>query len=40
MQDPIQGFYEYRRTNYPISPINAAASLNVNKKEAIPLRWL
>lgn len=39
MQDPIQSFYEYRRVGYPEFPINEATSLNVNKKDAIPVRW-
>ncbi|MCA5003717.1 SusD/RagB family nutrient-binding outer membrane lipoprotein [Sphingobacterium bovistauri] len=40
MQDPTQSYYEYRRTGYPIFPISSSTSLNVNKKEAIPMRWL
>lgn len=40
MQDPIQAYYEYRRTGYPVFPIDPVTSLNVNKKDAIPLRWL
>jgi len=40
MQDPIQCYYEYRRTNYPDFPINPATSLNENKKTALPMRWL
>lgn len=40
MQDPIQAYYEYRRTNYPIFPNDPATSLNINKKDAIPVRWL
>lgn len=40
MQDPIQTYYEYRRTGYPEFPINPATSLNENKKDAIPVRWL
>lgn len=40
MQDPVQAYYEYRRTGYPIFPIDPVTSLNVNKKDAIPVRWL
>lgn len=40
MQDPTQAYYEYRRTGYPIFPIDPVTSLNVNKKDAIPVRWL
>lgn len=40
MQDPISAFFEQRRTGYPEFPINPATSLNVNDKNAIPVRWL
>ena len=40
MQDPISAFFEQRRTGYPVFPINPATSLNVNNKDAIPVRWL
>lgn len=40
MQDPISAFFEQRRTGYPPFPINPATSLNVNDKNAIPVRWL
>lgn len=40
MQDPIQSYYEYRRTGYPEFPINPATSMNENKREAIPVRWM
>ncbi len=40
MQDPVNSYYEYRRTGYPEFPINPATSLNENKKDAIPVRWL
>lgn len=40
MQDPIQAYYEYRRTGYPVFPVDPVTSLNINKKEAIPMRWL
>ncbi len=40
MQDPITSFFEYRRNKYPEFPINPASSMNENKKDAIPMRWL
>lgn len=40
MQDPLVSYYEYRRTAYPVFPINPATSLNENNKNAIPVRWL
>lgn len=40
MQDPIQSYFEFRRTGYPIFPNDPITSLNVNKKDAIPMRWL
>ena len=40
MQDPISAFFDQRRTGYPIFPINPETSLNVNDKNAIPVRWL
>lgn len=40
MQDPISAFFDQRRTGYPVFPINPETSLNVNDKNAIPVRWL
>lgn len=40
MQDPISAYFEQRRTGYPAFPINPATSLNVNNKNALPVRWL
>jgi hypothetical protein len=40
MQDPTSSYYEYRRTGYPVFPVNPNTSLNENKKDAIPMRWL
>ncbi|QGW26840.1 SusD/RagB family nutrient-binding outer membrane lipoprotein [Phnomibacter ginsenosidimutans] len=40
MQNPIPVYYNYRRTSYPDFPINPATSLNLNKTNAIPMRWL
>lgn len=39
-QNSISSYFEYRRTGYPILPINPESSLNENKKDAIPVRWL
>lgn len=38
--NPIQSYFEYRRTGYPVFPINPATSLNITNKNAIPSRWL
>ncbi len=38
--DGITTYFEYRRTGYPVFPINSATSLNTNNKNGIPLRWL
>jgi hypothetical protein len=40
MQDPITAFFLQRRTGYPVFPVNAATSLNVTDKDAVPVRWL
>jgi hypothetical protein len=40
MQNPLIAYFEYRRTGYPVFPINPATSLNVNNKNAVPVRWL
>ncbi len=40
MVNPIQAYYEYRRTGNPALPINPATSLNLTNKNAIPVRWL
>lgn len=40
MQDPLSSYFEYRRTGYPEFPVNPNTSLNENKKDAIPMRWL
>ena len=40
MQNPLTAYFEYRRTGYPVFPINPATSLNVNNKNAVPMRWL
>lgn len=40
MQDPIQVYFDYRRTGYPEFPINPITSLNENNRNGIPMRWL
>jgi len=40
MQDATQSFFEFRRTGYPVFPINPATNLNLNNVNAIPVRWL
>lgn len=40
MQNSLTAYFEYRRTGYPVFPINPATSLNVNNKNAVPVRWL
>ena len=39
MQDAEYSYFEYRRTNYPVFPINPATSLNENNRTGLPLRW-
>jgi len=40
MQDADFSYFEYRRNNYPVFPINPATSLNENNTSAIPMRSL
>lgn len=40
MINPNQSFFEYRRTGFPVFPINPATSLNETNKNAVPVRWL
>ncbi len=40
MQNSESSYFEYRRNQYPVFPINPNTSLNENKKDAIPMRWL
>ncbi len=40
MQNSLTAYFEYRRTGYPVFPINPATSLNTNKPTAVPQRWL
>lgn len=39
MQDAETSYFEYRRNNYPVFPINPATSLNENNKNGLPMRW-
>lgn len=39
MQLPYQAYYDYRRTGYPVLPINPETSLNFNAPDKIPVRW-
>ena len=40
MQDADFSYFEYRRNNYPVFPINPASSMNENNTSAIPMRCL
>jgi len=40
MQDAENSYFEYRRTKYPVFPINPNTNLNLNNPNAIPMRWL
>jgi len=40
MINPNQSFFEYRRTGFPVFPINPATSLNETNKNVVPVRWL
>ncbi len=39
MQNAQSSFFEYRRTGYPVFPIDPNTSLNTNKPDALPVRW-
>ena len=39
MQYPFDAYFEYRRTGYPVLPINPETNLNV-EKDKIPVRWM
>lgn len=39
-QNSLSSYFEYRRNMYPEFPINPETSLNQNKKDALPVRWL
>jgi len=40
MQDPETSYFEYRRTKFPVFPINPSTNLNLNNPNAIPMRWM
>ncbi len=40
MQNAESSYFEYRRTQYPVFPINPSTSLNTNNPGGIPMRWL
>ncbi len=40
MQLPYQAYYDYRRTGYPVWPINPETNMNYNEPSKIPVRWL
>lgn len=39
MQYPMDAYYEYRRTGYPVLPINPETNRNTDKNK-IPVRWM
>ena len=39
LQQPYNGFYEYRRTGYPVLPINAKSNRNTPTNK-MPVRWM
>lgn len=39
LQNPGLAFYEYRRTGYPVFPVNPASNLNI-PSDKIPMRWM
>jgi len=40
LQLPWQPYYDYRRTGFPILPINPETNLNFKEPTKIPVRWL
>ena len=40
MQNARTSYYEYRRNQYPVFPINPETSLNENNRNAVPMRYL
>lgn len=40
MQIGQSSYFEYRRTGYPVFPIDPATSLNENNRNGLPLRWM
>ena len=39
IQHPYDSYYDYRRTGYPILPINPETNMNT-EKDKIPMRWM
>ena len=39
LQHPYDAYYDYRRTGYPVLPINPSTNLNT-EKDKIPTRWM
>lgn len=39
LQHPYDTYYDYRRTGYPVLPINPSTNLN-SEKNKIPVRWM
>ena len=39
MQLPYQPYYDYRRTGYPVLPVNPETSQNFNAPDKLPMRW-
>lgn len=40
MQDATMAYFEFRRTGYPVFPLNPATNLNQNNPNGFPMRWL
>jgi len=40
MQDATHSYYEFRRTGFPVFPLNPATNLNQNNVNGFPMRWL
>ena len=40
MQLSYQSYYDYRRTGYPVFPINPQSNMNSDKPDKMPMRWL
>lgn len=40
MQLPFQPYYDYRRTGFPVFPINPETNLNFKEPTKMPVRWL
>ena len=39
LQMPLNGYYEYRRTGFPVFPINPVSNMN-DPSDRIPMRWM